>query len=202
MSSIWTKGRHGVRYYLDVVANTRLRGAIRSRLSAPVRVAWTATLGFASVDPEVESVACAAVERMGDAGLLIPVGVPVELNDPRRLWLEMRSSNAPDRRRAAEFNRVPLDRVFGRADVLITPTTPNRPHGHAGPGETMSTSLTWAFNLSGHPAITIPVGFTTDGLPVGLQLVAPHGEEAVLIRLAVASERLAPPMMPQAQMPA
>jgi len=62
------------------------------------------------------------------------------------------------------------------------------PHGHEGPGERYSTALTWAFNLSGHPAISIPAGFGPDGCPVGLQLVAAHGEEALLLEVAGAAE--------------
>lgn len=47
----------------------------------------------------------------------------------------------------------------------------------------MSVALTWAFNLSGHPAITIDAGLGCDGTPVGLQLVARHHEDTELLRL-------------------
>jgi aspartyl-tRNA(Asn)/glutamyl-tRNA(Gln) amidotransferase subunit A len=40
------------------------------------------------------------------------------------------------------------------------------------------------FNLTGHPAISIPIGFTHDGLPVGLQAVAGWGQEQALFDLA------------------
>ncbi|MFD5315438.1 amidase family protein [Streptomyces sp. NPDC127098] len=80
--------------------------------------------------------------------------------------------------------------MFAAVDLLATPTTPNRPHGHHGPGPVVSAALTWAFNLSGHPAVTLPAGRTPDGAPVGLQLVARHGEEALLLTLA----RNAPPL--------
>ncbi|MFS8098416.1 hypothetical protein LFM09_14890 [Lentzea alba] len=77
-----------------------------------------------------------------------------------------------------------LDELFSGADLLLTPTTPGPPHGHDGPGSRINTSLTWAFNLSGHPAISIPAGFDSCGLPVGLQAVARHGREADLIAAA------------------
>lgn len=45
----------------------------------------------------------------------------------------------------------------------------------------MSVGLTWLFNLTGHPAVSVPAGFLDDGAPVGLQLVAdPHDDEALL----------------------
>jgi aspartyl-tRNA(Asn)/glutamyl-tRNA(Gln) amidotransferase subunit A len=47
---------------------------------------------------------------------------------------------------------------------------------------------TQAFNVSGHPAITIPCGVTTDGLPVGVQLVGPAADTPALLRVAAASE--------------
>ncbi|MFE4373263.1 amidase family protein [Streptomyces sp. NPDC056835] len=80
-----------------------------------------------------------------------------------------------------------LDALFARTPLLLTPVTPNRPHGHEGPGELYSTALTWAFNLSGHPAASIPAGFTADGCPVGLQLVAARGADASLPEIALAA---------------
>jgi amidase len=74
-----------------------------------------------------------------------------------------------------------LREIFRTTDLIATPTTPNPPHRHEGPGELMSVALTWAFNLSGHPAISLPAGFTADGLPVGLQLIARHHHELDLL---------------------
>lgn len=52
----------------------------------------------------------------------------------------------------------------------------------------MSVALTWAFNISGHPAISIPAGFTASGEPVGLHLVARRGREVDLLAVAVVAE--------------
>ena len=93
-----------------------------------------------------------------------------------------------DAHRVRAANDTRLHALFGGVDLLLTPTAPTAPHGHDGPGDTYSTALTWAFNLSGHPAISIPAGFGPDGCPVGLQLVAAHGEEALLLEVAGAAE--------------
>jgi aspartyl-tRNA(Asn)/glutamyl-tRNA(Gln) amidotransferase subunit A len=44
-------------------------------------------------------------------------------------------------------------------------------------------------NLTGLPAISIPCGFTRDGLPVGLQLIGRAFDEATLLRIAFSYER-------------
>ena len=49
----------------------------------------------------------------------------------------------------------------------------------------------WA-NLTGHPAISLPLYWTPEGLPMGVQLVARHGREDHLIRLAAQLERALP----------
>jgi aspartyl-tRNA(Asn)/glutamyl-tRNA(Gln) amidotransferase subunit A len=51
---------------------------------------------------------------------------------------------------------------------------------------------THPFNLSGNPAVTIPVGFHTDGLPVGLQIVGRRGADALLCRAAALMEQAQP----------
>ncbi|MET8977583.1 amidase [Streptomyces sp. NPDC004539] len=85
-----------------------------------------------------------------------------------------------------EVNDRRLAEVFRAADLLLTPVTPNAAHGHEGPGERYSTALTWAFNLSGHPAVSVPAGVGADGCPVGLQIVAPPGGEGLLLAVASA----------------
>jgi len=51
------------------------------------------------------------------------------------------------------------------------------------------TRFTRMFNLSGHPAIVLPCGFTADGLPIGLQLVGGLWQEEKILQLAHAYEQ-------------
>lgn len=111
------------------------------------------------------------------------------LCDPAEAWTALRdpAASSAARRCAAEIRRD-YDRrlapLFDEVDLLLTPTTPGRPHGHDGPGAHMSVALTWAFNLSGHPAVSIPAGLTRDRVPVGLQVVARHRADRQLLDLA------------------
>lgn len=162
----------------------------------PATAVWSADLGFADTDPEPAAIAHSAALRLADTGLVRFAGPArtAPLMDPGPAWLALRSApdTDPAAVRAAQELRAENDRrlaaLFAGADLLLTPTTPNAPHVHEGPGERYSTALTWAFNLSGHPATSIPAGFDSDGCPVGLQLVARHGGEDLLLRVTRAAE--------------
>jgi aspartyl-tRNA(Asn)/glutamyl-tRNA(Gln) amidotransferase subunit A len=91
-----------------------------------------------------------------------------------------------------------LEQVFQKVDCLVTPTaaTP-APKLDAGPSEigaptgALRVSLrrfTQPFNLTGSPAITVPCGFSRDGLPIGLQLIGRPFDEVRLLNLAYAYE--------------
>ena len=48
------------------------------------------------------------------------------------------------------------------------------------------------FNVSGQPAISLPLGHSASGLPIGVQLVAPYGREDLLFRIAAHLEQAMP----------
>ncbi|MEV0574729.1 amidase family protein [Streptomyces sp. NPDC050392] len=163
----------------------------------PLRAAHSPGLGYADVDPEVAAVVRGAVRRLTAAGVVRLVDGGCELLDPGAAWQAVRSGEVP--RPLAELRRENdrrLDAFFADTPLLLTPVTPNRPHGHDGPGGLYSTALTWAFNLSGHPAASVPAGFTPDGCPVGLQLVARRGADAALLAMARAVEDALGPLRP------
>ncbi|WP_411149735.1 amidase family protein [Streptomyces sp. A30] len=162
-------------------------GPVAGGSHSPTAV-WSPDLGFAGpdLDPDVVAVAHAAAVRLAESGALrlVRPSAPLRLEDPARAWLALRSPGADlasAHRTRAENDRR-LAALFADAELLLTPTTPTLPHGHEGPGDRYSTALTWAFNLSGHPAVSMAAGFGGDGCPVGLQIVAPHGREDLLLR--------------------
>jgi Asp-tRNA(Asn)/Glu-tRNA(Gln) amidotransferase A subunit family amidase len=49
-------------------------------------------------------------------------------------------------------------------------------------------TFTWPFNLTGYPAVSIPCGWSADGLPLGLQLVGRRGQDGLVLQAAAAFE--------------
>jgi aspartyl-tRNA(Asn)/glutamyl-tRNA(Gln) amidotransferase subunit A len=86
-----------------------------------------------------------------------------------------------------------LERSLEGATVLATPSTPLAAlpiqNSEALEAARRLTSFTAPFNLTGLPAISVPCGFTTDGLPAGLQLVGRPWAEALVLQVAEAYER-------------
>ena len=89
-----------------------------------------------------------------------------------------------------------LEESFADFDLLLTPTMPTPPpmadtpyHSQAFDRWADAVPYTLPFNLSGHPAASMPCGLSRDGLPIGLQLVAPRAAEALLLRASYAYEQ-------------
>lgn len=95
-----------------------------------------------------------------------------------------------------------LSQVFDRFDLLLTPTMPTDPFAAKGPppaeidGRPIpllhAVAFTYPFNVSGHPAATVRVGFTPAGLPAGLQIVAQRYREDLVLQAAHAFEQARP----------
>jgi aspartyl-tRNA(Asn)/glutamyl-tRNA(Gln) amidotransferase subunit A len=103
--------------------------------------------------------------------------------------------------RARRFLRREFTRAFDVADVLVMPTTqavaspieedPETASGASLAVSVQLTRFTNPFNTTGLPALSMPCGFTRDGLPAGLQIVGPAGGEATVLRVGDAYERTA-----------
>jgi len=67
---------------------------------------------------------------------------------------------------------------------LILPTVPNPPFPHSEPEPPGQADFTCLANIAGLPALSLPAGWSADGLPLGVQLIGPSGGEAGLFALA------------------
>lgn len=95
--------------------------------------------------------------------------------------------------------RQQTDAVFQDVDVLLTPSTPVIAPARGTISVTLDgvteaignamTRYTTFFNMTGHPAITVPSGMHSEGLPMGVQLVGRYFDEATLFKVATAIER-------------
>jgi amidase len=81
-----------------------------------------------------------------------------------------------------------LEACFDRVDALIAPVLPtffaadtNLADAAANPAAAVATRFTSPFNLSGSPSLTLPAGFDRDGVPIGIQIVGAHLDEARLM---------------------
>lgn len=169
-----------------------------------------------SLGHAVEAAAPAWAVVLRAAGLplsapMIARHVPLDQADrlePRNRDLLRREAGLTvlDHYRAVEAARA-ASREFLRFwddfDVLLTPTA-----GSPAPGLDWAPwdqpsemhfrrfsafpNFTHPFNVTGQPALTLPLGWSSDGLPIGVQLVGQRLEEAVLLRLAAQLEQASP----------
>ncbi len=87
-----------------------------------------------------------------------------------------------------------FEKAFKTVDLIVTPTTPT-PAFRAGEktGDPLQMYLsdifTISINLAGAPGISVPCGFTSGGLPVGLQIIGRHFDEKSIFKAAYAYEQ-------------
>ncbi len=120
------------------------------------------------------------------------------LDEARRLTVE--EITVIQKRRA--LLNAEIGSIFETFDLLLTPTMPGEAfRAEAPPPETMEgrrlaplgdVAFTYPFNFSGHPAATLPAGFTPSGLPVGLQIIAPRHRDDLVLQASYAFEKASP----------
>ncbi|WP_202400503.1 amidase [Rhodococcus rhodochrous] len=203
---------------------TTFRGGL-NREVVGMDVAYSKTLGYVDVDPEVGEIVDRAVHVLDEAGLRVTAADP-GFTDPLEAFENLWAAGAATMLKTfPEGTRDKVDPGLGRVwshgeqlgavdylearavaaavgitmgifhqkyNVLITPTMPI-PAFEAGhdvpPGSTLTswpqwTPFTYPFNLTQQPAISIPVGTTSAGLPVGLQIVGPRHSDDLLLAVA------------------
>ena len=85
-----------------------------------------------------------------------------------------------------------FDAAYERCDALLSPTAPTTAFELGARADPLAMYLndicTIPSNLAGHPAISVPFGVGDDGLPIGMQIMAPALGEATMFRVAAALE--------------
>ena len=140
-------------------------------------------------------------DRLEDPQFKSLVNPLVTGNVEQGLKFSIRDLARAERQRSDLWQRVKA--FFDDTDLLLTPTVPIPPF----PAETIFPTeingkpmenyidwvmLTYAFSVLGLPAISVPCGWTKQGLPVGLQIVGRRHGEANLLKAAAAFERASP----------
>ncbi|MEV6349616.1 amidase [Actinoplanes sp. NPDC051851] len=152
---------------------------------APRRIGYANTFGRGVADPAVDAVVRSRVPGAVDVSLTLP--------PPEQAWDALAALDAGRPVPAAtvdhalavrRIDTATLDDLFREVDVLVTPTTLTVAHPYDGPaGPDFVGDLCWDFNITGHPAVSVPAGLV-GCLPAGLQVVAPHDREEVALAVA------------------
>ena len=200
-----------------------------------LKVAWSPNLGFALVDPEVQSITEAGCRVFESLGCRVET-TDLVMEDPLSTWgtifsgdqlaarghlLETHADQLMSRLRqrlesgrgttAADYSnalremfrlRSRMADFFEEYDLLVLPTNPMTAFANEGhtvkigdqevDDERDTISLTLLSNITGLPAASIPCGFASDGLPVGLQIVGKWGDELTVLKACAAFESAMP----------
>jgi aspartyl-tRNA(Asn)/glutamyl-tRNA(Gln) amidotransferase subunit A len=204
------KNRRGLRlgwpkqYYFD-----RIEPEVRSSIDAAVKI--FESLGASirevslphladSADPST-NIAMAEATQYHESQGYFPARAG-DYSDDVRFRLERgREVRAVDYVRAFETKREvtkDFDAAFEQVDAIVAPASPipaprigEKEIEIAGERETIRSAVVRVnrpANLSGHPALSIPCGFTKEGLPVGMQLIGARWAESSLLKIAEAYE--------------
>jgi len=180
--------------HLDPEVDTAMRGALRHLESLGMRLTPVTlphagdvgTVGWAVMVAEAYGQHAGRMRRQFPdyglrarqriaAGAFITAAEYQQAGQIRRLWIRE------------------VDDALRGVHAIVTPTLPF-PAFSVETQNTNPPETTWGtipFNLSGHPALTVPCGFTATGLPIGMQLIGRVFDERTLFRIAQAYERAA-----------
>jgi aspartyl-tRNA(Asn)/glutamyl-tRNA(Gln) amidotransferase subunit A len=233
--------------YLDCVAGSHPsdpnalpppnRSFLRSleKLPENLRIAFSPTLGYARVQPDVMSQVEGAARCFEQLGHQVELWEG-ELPDVGEAWANLsncelytqlyqdleknrqemgrtlvksldhaRSLSLADQIEAqkvrTELNQI-MEGLFEQFHLLLTPTMPTEAFGAKGPPPSEidghpipllgAVAFTYPFNLSGHPAASVPAGFTENGLPAGLQIIGPRHRDDLVLQASYAYEQVRP----------
>ncbi len=165
----------------EVIATFRRLGADIVDISVPdtdqAAADWSTVCGVETALAHEETYP-SQKDRYGPLAGLIELGLSVTALEYQRLWLK---------RAALRGN---ISALFTHVDVILSPATAFsdlswETMNRFGTDKQLFDGLlryTSAFNLSGHPTITLPCGMTATGAPIGFQLIAAHFDEVSMIQ--------------------
>jgi amidase len=204
--AVTTRAWSGVTVDPEVVAAAERAGLVLEKLGHAVAdaspaVDWDAVMLGATGELTALAAPYLMAPRQPDPDLMEAVS--------RRVLEAARNLKALDLIAALDAqNRVTrsVGAFFTEYDLLVTPTLGQlpAPHGILRYDDPDHTAESWlrtlfdygpftaVFNVSGQPAISLPLGQSEGGLPIGVQLVAPYGREDLLFRVAAQLERAVP----------
>ena len=196
-----------------------------------LRMAWSSTLGYATVDTEVEKISSQAARVFEELGATVDepslileepfsqLGPIASANSHASYghFLDERADDLTDYARARlqggrevtgliyarglralELLKFQMATFFEDYDLLLTPTMavpafpvdqyPATIAGRSVVPDWAFNPYNFVFNMTGQPAASIPCGFSSEGLPIGLHVVGRMGDEATVLRASAAFE--------------
>ena len=193
-----------VREFFEEALDSQVESAVRSALKvledlgADVREAsWPIHRHSMSISTTILMAESAAFHRkiLASHGPELPPAVRLRLE----AGFFVSGADYVEAQRARTLFLEETRRIFEDFDILAGPTLPITAHA-IGAGEVKIGDVTLAstpaltqytrpFNLNGNPAVTVPCGFSDEGLPIGLQLAGRPFEEGTTLRAAYAYEQ-------------
>ncbi|AEF36702.1 MULTISPECIES: amidase [Mycobacteriaceae] len=178
---------------------------IEAAVGAAVRALADAGLNVTEADPGFADPidAFEVLWATGVAGSLRGHEADRGLVDPglAEMWERGQAASAVDYLAARQVS-VDLGLVMGRFherhNLLITPTTPIPAFaaGHDVPADSgmrwwaQWTPFTYPFNMTQQPALSIPIGTTSEGLPIGMQIIGPRHSDDLVLAAGLFAERV------------
>ncbi len=183
-------------FFFDRI-DTEVETAVRSRIDHFRQLG--ATVGEVDL-PDFNGVTAAArIVQMAEAGALY-----IDYQDPamfgRDVWANIQQGREilgheyVNAQRLRSLYRQQFDQIWRTIDVIVSPTTPiTAPlltetsvqiKGQSEDVRLASTRLVRAWNFLGEPAMSLPCGQDSRGLPIGIQLVSPPFSDARLLQIA------------------
>ncbi len=187
-----------IRHFWETDA--KVHGELPAAMEAAIEV-------FRSMGAVIEDVRLRPLQHYSDVKIttaeseLFSIHLPVLRTRPQDFGQDFRGRalaaclfTAEDHVRASRSRRIitgEMDELYQRYDLFLTANTSAAPRidRHDTLAFWKSASLTAPFNCTGGPALAVPCGFTSDGLPLSLQIVGRPFDDATVLRAGHAYER-------------